>query len=132
MGLLGGWVSRATLASTTTHASQTDVGLGVWMLAFNATYLDDRRLCETYCGPNSVAVLQGPCGGLCDVERDMHILHVCVIVWLLEIICCCVITFSIFPQGDPKCHDAPSLLSGDSFSKWFFRKTDHQNVIVDQ
>lgn len=41
------------------------------MLAFNATFLDDRRMCATGCGPSSVVVYDYPtCAGLCKpVER---------------------------------------------------------------
>lgn len=44
-----------------------DVTVGSWMLAFNVTHYDDRRLCEPACSPTSVVVYDMPkCAGLCD------------------------------------------------------------------
>ena len=44
-----------------------DVTVGSWMLAFNVTHYDDRRLCEPACSDTSVVVYDMPkCAGLCD------------------------------------------------------------------
>jgi len=44
-----------------------DVTVGSWMLAFNVTHYDDRRLCDASCTPTSVVVYDIPkCAGLCD------------------------------------------------------------------
>lgn len=41
-----------------------DVTIGAWMLAFNTTPFDDRRLCETNCSATSLAVYDMPkCAG---------------------------------------------------------------------
>lgn len=41
-----------------------DVTIGAWMLAFNTTPFDDRRLCETSCTATSIAVYDMPkCAG---------------------------------------------------------------------
>lgn len=42
----------------------TDVTIGSWMLAFNTTPYDDRRMCETSCTASSLAVYDMPrCAG---------------------------------------------------------------------
>ena len=52
--------------------SSADVTVGSWLLAFNATHYDDRRMCEPACGPTSVAVYDFPkCAGLCDSITDL-------------------------------------------------------------
>lgn len=38
----------------------TDVTVGSWMLAFNVTHFDDRRLCEPACSATSIAVCVPP------------------------------------------------------------------------
>ena len=44
-----------------------DVTVGSWMLAFNVTHYDDRRLCAAACSPTSVVVYDIPrCAGLCE------------------------------------------------------------------
>jgi hypothetical protein len=41
-----------------------DVTIGSWLLAFNATHFDDRRLCERNCTASSLAVYDIPvCAG---------------------------------------------------------------------
>lgn len=45
-----------------------DVTIGAWLLAFNATHWDDRRLCETNCTESSVAVYDIPVR-VCVVQR---------------------------------------------------------------
>jgi hypothetical protein len=53
-----------------------DVTVGSWMLAFNVTHFDDRRLCETSCSQSSLAVYDIPgCAGLCDPVRQLPTLH---------------------------------------------------------
>lgn len=37
-------------------AAWADVTVGSWMLAFNVTHFDDRRLCEPACSATSIAV----------------------------------------------------------------------------
>jgi len=49
-----------------------DTTIGAWMLAFNVTYFDDRRLCSTSCTPYSLAVYDIPtCAGLCEPQTKM-------------------------------------------------------------
>ncbi|EFN52007.1 hypothetical protein CHLNCDRAFT_10529, partial [Chlorella variabilis] len=46
------------------HFANEDVTIGSWLLAFNATHYDDRRLCETNCTASSLAVYDMPvCAG---------------------------------------------------------------------
>lgn len=53
-----------------------DVTVGGWMLAFNVTHYDDRRLCTPSCSPSSLAVYDIPaCAGLCDPSRQLPLLH---------------------------------------------------------
>ena len=50
--------------------------IGSWLLAFNATHYDDRRLCEQACSPSSLAVYDMPqCAGLCDAAAQLPQLH---------------------------------------------------------
>ena len=37
-----------------------DVTIGSWMLAFNVTHYDDRRLCEPECSETSIVVYDIP------------------------------------------------------------------------
>ncbi len=54
----------------------TDVTLGSWMLAFNVHHFDDRRLCDPWCTPSSLAVYNIPeCSGLCNPVKDLVHLH---------------------------------------------------------
>ncbi len=54
----------------------TDVTLGSWMLAFNVHHFDDRRLCDPWCTPSSLAVYNIPeCSGLCNPVEDLLHLH---------------------------------------------------------
>lgn len=54
----------------------TDVTLGSWMLAFNVHHFDDRRLCDPWCTPSSLAVYNIPeCSGLCNPVEDLVHLH---------------------------------------------------------
>lgn len=53
-----------------------DVTLGSWMLAFNVHHFDDRRLCDPWCTPSSLAVYNIPeCSGLCNPVEDLVHLH---------------------------------------------------------
>ena len=53
-----------------------DVTLGSWMLAFNMHHFDDRRLCDPWCTPSSLAVYNIPqCSGLCNPVQDLVHLH---------------------------------------------------------
>ena len=53
-----------------------DVTVGSWMLAFNTTHMDDRRLCMTSCEPPTIAVYDMPkCAGLCDPVKSLPELH---------------------------------------------------------
>jgi hypothetical protein len=57
-------------------APHADVTIGSWMLAFNVTHFDDRRLCETHCSDTSVAVYDMPsCAGLCNAVTRLPELH---------------------------------------------------------
>ncbi|KAI7840006.1 hypothetical protein COHA_006271 [Chlorella ohadii] len=49
------------------HFANEDVTIGSWLLAFNASHYDDRRLCEAGCSEKSLAVYDIPqCAGLAD------------------------------------------------------------------
>ena len=52
-----------------------DVSVGLWMLLFNSTFFEDRRLCHPNCDRSAIAVLSAACQGLCDSPRDMRSLH---------------------------------------------------------
>jgi hypothetical protein len=53
-----------------------DVTIGSWLLAFNATHYDDRRLCAVNCTAASIAVYDIPvCAGLCDAAVQLPQLH---------------------------------------------------------
>lgn len=42
------------------------------MLALNVNYFDDRRLCDPWCTPSSLAVYNIPeCSGLCNPVDDL-------------------------------------------------------------
>lgn len=42
------------------------------MLALNATYYDDRRMCSAHCTESSVVVYDIPkCAGLCDPQGEL-------------------------------------------------------------
>ena len=57
------------------HA-HADTTIGAWLLAFNSTHYDDRRLCETNCTATAVAVYDMPvCAGLCDAAAQLPLLH---------------------------------------------------------
>jgi hypothetical protein len=47
----------------------------MWMLLFNATFFEDRRLCNPYCDKSAIAVLSAACQGLCNSPSDMRALH---------------------------------------------------------
>lgn len=58
------------------HFANEDVTIGSWMLAFNVTHYDDRRLCETNCTESSLAAYDIPvCAGLCDAAAQLPSLH---------------------------------------------------------
>ncbi len=68
---------------TTTTNILPDVTVAVWMTAFNATHLDDPRLCTRDCTAGVVVyngTILGTCNGLCDVLVDALKLHVCVLL----------------------------------------------------
>ena len=49
-----------------------DVTLGAWMLALDVNHFDDRRLCDPWCTPSSLAVYNIPeCSGLCNPVDDL-------------------------------------------------------------
>ena len=53
-----------------------DVTIGSWLLAFNASHFDDRRLCEPACSATSLAVYDIPkCAGLCDAASQLPAMH---------------------------------------------------------
>ena len=53
-----------------------DVTIGAWMLAFNTTPFDDRRMCEPACSNSSIAVYDFPkCAGLCEPAEQLLQLH---------------------------------------------------------
>ncbi len=57
-------------------AALADVTIGSWLLAFNASHYDDRRLCEAGCSEKSLAVYDIPqCAGLCDPAAQLPALH---------------------------------------------------------
>lgn len=58
----------------------SDVTVAVWMMGFNATHLDDPRLCTQDCNAGIVVyngTILGTCNGLCDVLVEAPQLHVC-------------------------------------------------------
>ncbi len=59
--------TRAHKQPSVDHACRAccaDVTIGSWMLAFNTTPYDDRRMCETNCTATSLAVYDMPqCAG---------------------------------------------------------------------
>lgn len=58
------------------HFANEDVTIGAWMLAFNTTPYDDRRMCEANCTATSLVVYDFPqCAGLCDPAADLPRLH---------------------------------------------------------
>lgn len=58
------------------YFSNEDVTVGSWMLAFNVSHFDDRRMCSPSCEPNAVAVYDFPkCAGLCDSVEALPKLH---------------------------------------------------------
>jgi galactosylxylosylprotein 3-beta-galactosyltransferase len=58
------------------HFANEDVTIGSWLLAFNASHYDDRRLCEPACSKSSLAVYDIPqCAGLCDPAAQLLMLH---------------------------------------------------------
>ena len=80
--LCGVPLTQAAQLTSTTACQQcsvlgdADVTIGGWMLAMNVTHLDDRRLCETACGPATLAVYDIPqCAGLCDAPKKLPELH---------------------------------------------------------
>ena len=53
-----------------------DTTVGAWMLAFNVTYLDDRRFCTTNCTDASLVIFDFPkCPGLCNPQERFLELH---------------------------------------------------------
>jgi hypothetical protein len=52
-----------------------DVSVGMWMLVFNSTFFEDRRLCNPRCDRSAIAVLSAACQGLCHSPSDMRALH---------------------------------------------------------
>jgi hypothetical protein len=52
-----------------------DTSVGAWMLLFNATFFEDRRLCHSACDFSAVAVLYAGCTGLCKPVTEMRALH---------------------------------------------------------
>ncbi|CAD7702822.1 unnamed protein product [Ostreobium quekettii] len=53
-----------------------DVTLGSWLLAFNISHYDDRRLCEASCSQTSLVVYDFPdCAGLCDPYARLPEVH---------------------------------------------------------
>lgn len=53
-----------------------DVTIGSWMLAFNVTHRDDRRMCEGSCSGTSIVVYDYPdCAGLCNPSQQLLDLH---------------------------------------------------------
>lgn len=63
-------------ANSMRYFANEDVTLGSWMLAFNMHHFDDRRLCDPWCTPSSLAVYNIPqCSGLCNPVQDLVHLH---------------------------------------------------------
>jgi galactosylxylosylprotein 3-beta-galactosyltransferase len=54
-----------------------DASFGAWMLAFNVTHWEDRRMCSNDCSETNILGLYHTtrCNGLCKPEEDMLELH---------------------------------------------------------
>jgi hypothetical protein len=61
------------------------------MMLFDATYLEDVRLCQPACSRSAIALYRYNCTGLCHPDTDMHALH-----------------------GDPQCSEDVRVLVEDS------------------
>lgn len=58
----------------------SDVTVGSWMLAFNVSHFDDRRMCAPACGPTAVAVYDFPkCALLLGVYTCAHLQRVMIL-----------------------------------------------------
>ena len=69
-----------------------DTTVGAWMLAFNVTYLDDRRFCTKNCTDASLVIFDFPkCPGLCKPQERFLELH-----------------------KDPRCHANPDAIKEGS------------------
>jgi len=54
-----------------------DCSVAMWLVAFNASVLEDGALCRWECDPDTVTVRHhGRCPGLCNPLEDIHRLHV--------------------------------------------------------
>ncbi|KAL3152446.1 hypothetical protein ABBQ32_001493 [Trebouxia sp. C0010 RCD-2024] len=64
--------SIAQMPSRMRYFANEDVTLGAWMLALDVNHFDDRRLCDPWCTPSSLAVYNIPeCSGLCNPVDDL-------------------------------------------------------------
>mmetsp|Transcript_36868 Transcript_36868/g.93161 ORF Transcript_36868/g.93161 Transcript_36868/m.93161 type:complete len:425 (+) Transcript_36868:133-1407(+) len=52
-----------------------DASFGAWMLAFNVTHLEDRRLCSPNCNEINALAHWGNCNGLCGPSKAMLLAH---------------------------------------------------------
>mmetsp|Transcript_40085 Transcript_40085/g.71947 ORF Transcript_40085/g.71947 Transcript_40085/m.71947 type:complete len:445 (-) Transcript_40085:100-1434(-) len=52
-----------------------DASFGAWMLAFNTTHIEDRRMCSNNCGEINILALWGKCNGLCNSAKAMPQSH---------------------------------------------------------
>ena len=52
-----------------------DISVGMWMLMFNSTFFEDRRLCHRVCDRSAIAVMTPACQGLCNPLEDMRSCH---------------------------------------------------------
>lgn len=49
--------------------------MGMWMLAFNVTYFEDKRVCQPRCHSHAVAFLNSHCHSGCDASQTLRAMH---------------------------------------------------------
>ncbi|KAK9823820.1 hypothetical protein WJX72_005724 [[Myrmecia] bisecta] len=70
-----GLIASIPLSKWRISGGGDDSTMGLWMLAHNMTYFDDRRIGQYVPCSHNFLVVTGPCNGLCDAVTQIPLLH---------------------------------------------------------
>eukprot|EP00892_Ulva_mutabilis_P001051 jgi/Ulvmu1/10947/UM007_0126.1 len=65
----------ATNSHVLRRLSFEDTSMGLWMLAFNVTYFEDKRICQAKCHSHAIGFIDPACQGGCDASASLHAFH---------------------------------------------------------
>lgn len=52
-----------------------DTTMGLWMLAFNVTFFEDKRICQPRCHTHAIGFLDNSCQAGCDASQSLRSIH---------------------------------------------------------